>query len=283
MRVKVHDARACDLGEGPLWHPGRQQLFWFDINACRLLTRMAGGARHWTFDGPVSAAGWIDDDTLIVAGDRALMRFAISDGETAPLCDLEADRPETRSNDGRADPHGGFWISTMGRRAEPGAGAIWRYHRGEMRRLFGDLTIPNAICFSADGRLAHFTDTARAVICRVPLGEDGWPTGPATDWLDLGPRGLRPDGAVIDAAGNLWSAQYGAGRLACYAPDGTEIRTVSLPAKQPTCPAFGGPDLSVLYCTSAAQDMEGGAPQGQGSTFAVTGAGTGRPEPRVIP
>ena len=27
----VFDNRPCELGEGPLWHPERQQLFWFDI------------------------------------------------------------------------------------------------------------------------------------------------------------------------------------------------------------------------------------------------------------
>ena len=29
--VSVFDATTCQLGEGPLWHPERGQLFWFDI------------------------------------------------------------------------------------------------------------------------------------------------------------------------------------------------------------------------------------------------------------
>lgn len=282
MRVAIHDARDCSLGEGPLWHPLRKQLFWFDINAGCLLTTGDGGPAEWHFDGPVSAAGWVDADTLLIAGDRALLRFSISSGRTEPLCALEADRPETRSNDGRADPQGGFWISTMGRELEPGLGAIYRYHRGEMRRLFTDLTIPNAICFAPCSTLAYFTDTARAVIRRVALNEAGWPKEPASDWLDLGPDGLRPDGAVTDAEGNLWCAQYGAGRIACYDPEGHELRAITLPAVQPTCPAFGGADFDILYCTSAAQQMAPDAAPGQGATFAVSGAGRGRAEPRVI-
>ena len=106
----IFDDTRCELGEGPLWHPLRQQLFWFDILGKRLHTK----GQHWDFDDHVSAAGWIDHDTLIVASSRALMTFDIITGDTEHLCDLEADNPVTRSNDGRADPQGGFWIGTMG-------------------------------------------------------------------------------------------------------------------------------------------------------------------------
>ena len=56
----IFDDRPCSLGEGPLWHPTRGELFWFDINARTLLSK----AQCWTFDLSVSAAGWIDDATF---------------------------------------------------------------------------------------------------------------------------------------------------------------------------------------------------------------------------
>ena len=55
MSVTVHDDRACILGEGPLWHPERGQLFWFDIMGKCLMTRDADGPREWSFDRHVSA------------------------------------------------------------------------------------------------------------------------------------------------------------------------------------------------------------------------------------
>jgi sugar lactone lactonase YvrE len=39
----VFDDRRCELGEGPLWHPQRRQLFWFDILGKRLLSRTDSG------------------------------------------------------------------------------------------------------------------------------------------------------------------------------------------------------------------------------------------------
>ena len=60
-----------------------------------------------------------------------------------------------------------------------------------------------------------------------------------------------PDGSTIDADGYLWSTRWGAGQVVRFAPDGSVDRVLTLPAPQPTCPAFGGPDLDVLYVTSA--------------------------------
>ena len=281
MTAQVFDSRICALGEGPLWHPLRKQLFWFDILGKRLLTREAGKARHWSFQTHVSAAGWLGRDALLIASENGLFRFDLRDGAQRPVVALEADQPETRSNDGRADPWGGFWISTMGKKAEPGLGAIYRYHRGEMRRLSAPMTIPNAICFAPDKSCAYFADTADRRILRQPLARDtGWPVGRATPFVDLRAEGMNPDGAVIDAQGCLWNAQWGASRVACYSPAGVFLRAVALPAAQVSCPAFGGGDLSTLFATTGAKSARG---RHAGQTFAVRPGVVGLPECRVIP
>ena len=109
----VFDIRRCELGEGPLWHPERKQLYWFDIPGKRLLTQNDDGPQEWHFPGCVSAAGWIDRDTLMIASETALFRFNLETGSKRDIVALESDNPVTRSNDGRADPFGGFWIGTM--------------------------------------------------------------------------------------------------------------------------------------------------------------------------
>jgi sugar lactone lactonase YvrE len=120
----IFDTRACQLGEGPLWHPVREQLFWFDITGRRLLTRKGDSAQEWHFAEMVSAAGWCGPDELFIASETGLFRFDLDSGNRTLLCALEADNTATRSNDGRADPQGGFWIGTMGKTEGPGAGAI---------------------------------------------------------------------------------------------------------------------------------------------------------------
>ncbi|MEP1696072.1 MAG: SMP-30/gluconolactonase/LRE family protein, partial [Paracoccaceae bacterium] len=38
------DDRVCALGEGPMWHPLRKQLFWFDILGKKLLSQLDGAS-----------------------------------------------------------------------------------------------------------------------------------------------------------------------------------------------------------------------------------------------
>ncbi|WP_299623753.1 SMP-30/gluconolactonase/LRE family protein [uncultured Tateyamaria sp.] len=276
--MDVHSDTACELGEGPLWHPQRNTLFWFDILGSTLFCK-GETEEAWGFDEHVSAAGWVDQDTLLIASETGLWTFDIPTGEQEFLAGLESDTSATRSNDGRADPYGGFWIGTMGKEAEAYAGAIYRYYRGEVRRLFDRITIPNSICFAPDGRRAYYADTVSRRIKSVALDDEGWPTGKPSIFVDLREPELNPDGSVVDAEGNLWNAQWGAGRVACYAPDGTFLKAIDVPASQTTCPAFGGADLATMFVTSAAQGVD--ETQG-GMTFAAQIGVTGQREHQVI-
>ena len=285
MTATVFDDRACLLGEGALWHPRRQCLFWFDIMGKRLLTRAGERTQSWAFDRHVSAAGWVDDTTLLIATETDLACFDIETGATERIVALEADNPTTRSNDGRADPCGGFWIGTMGKQAEPKMGAVYRYYRGDVQRLRNGVTIPNAICFAPDGHTAYVADTADHIVWRIVLEPHGWPTGDWHIWLDHRKSGLNPDGAVVDAQGQFWCAEWGASRVACYAPNGALVHTVPLPAPHPTCPAFGGVDLSMLYITTARQGLtlaQMAAASLSGQTFQVTTQTQGQAEHRVV-
>ncbi len=285
MTASVFDSRSCLLGEGPLWHPLRKQLFWFDILNKKLMSMDASGPLSWSFDDYVSAAGWVDEHRLLVASATGLWRYDLTDDSKSLLCPLEKGNTKIRSNDGRADPWGGFWIGTMGINAAKGAGAIYRYYQGRLQQLYGGITISNAICFAPDRKFAYFTDTPTRQVMRVAMDRYGWPEGEPSVLVDLTQDALNPDGAVTDSAGNLWIAQWGAGRVVCYSPEGALLKTVALPAQQITCPAFGGDAFDRLFVTSAteglSQNVLRDAPK-QGMTFACDAGARGLAEPQVI-
>ncbi len=279
--MQVFDDTQCSLGEGPLWHPLRGQFFWFDINAHRLYSRTSDRQQVWQFNEYVSAAGWIDETRLMIASESALIALNLETDAREVICKLEADNPVTRSNDGRADPYGGFWIGTMGKNKEKEAGAIYRYYRGELRQLFAPWSIPNAICFAPDGGHAYFADTPKGRIWRQVLDSKGWPKGEPEPFLDLPSESYRPDGAVVDAAGNLWCAHYGHAKVTVHTPAGREVRALPVPGKRSTCPSFGGTDLRTLFVTTARQEMETPS-EDDGRTYCTEVDATGQKEHRVV-
>ncbi|MEL7114758.1 MAG: SMP-30/gluconolactonase/LRE family protein [Pseudomonadota bacterium] len=286
MQVEIFDDTPCELGEGPLWHPRQGQLFWFDILNNRLHSSDGETRLTRQFNQNVSAAGWTGEESLLIASESGLAEIDLPSGSQQEICPLEEDNPETRSNDGRADPMGGFWIGTMGKKAEKHAGSIYRYYRGELRRLYRKVTIPNGICFAPDGSRAYFTDTLMQRILVQDLDGAGWPKGTPQVFVDLRADRMNPDGAVTDRDGNLWSAHWGASAVFCFDLDGKVIHKVTLPARHTSCPAFGGAELSDLFVTTAREHLDDAAiekePQ-NGLTFVVRDLGAvGWPEPQVM-
>ena len=283
--VRTLPLAPAELYEGPLWHPERERLFVFSILDGTLQSVAADGSDRceWRLGERASAAGIIDRDRLLIATETGLWRLHLETGEKHPLVPLEADDPRTRSNDGRAAPDGAFWIGTMGLQAENALGALYRYDANDeppLTSLKRRVSIPNSTCFASDGSVAYFSDTAERVIRRVRL-ENGRPTGDWEPHIDLSADGLNPDGAVVDEENCLWCAMFGAGEVQRFSPDGERIGAVAVPAKQPTCPAFGGPDMRTLFVTSAWENMGDARGPDDGAVFAVETNARGRADPRV--
>ena len=67
-------------------------------------------------------------------------------------------------------------------------------------------------------------------------------------FVELDAPGAEPDGSIVDDEGALWNAQWGAGRVVRYLPDGRIDRIVRVPAPQPSCCVLRE---DTLYVTSA--------------------------------
>jgi sugar lactone lactonase YvrE len=285
FRVAI-DVR-CELGEGPIWHPERASLLWFDIEGQVLYEADPNGnaIRAHGFGEAVSAAALIDASSIGVASASGFYRVDLDTGERSLLAPLEANNPATRSNDGRVGPGGAFWVGTMGRLIENGAGALYRFSDGEFTQLQSGLTCPNCLAFSPDGTRAYFSDTFDHRILVFPLDPDtGAPTAEPDLFLDLSDEGIYPDGAVVDVEGCLWNAQWGTGRVARYRPDGSFERAIELPVSQPTCPAFGGANHQTLFVTTAWTDLSDDERANQplaGAVFSIDLDVAGLPEHRV--
>ena len=249
------------LGESPFWHPDEAALYWCDIHGSALhrYAPASGTHRQWNFDQHPGSMAPLPGGDLLMAFRDGLFRFSPESGERQRVARVPYDAAKQRFNDGKADPQGRFWVATLDEARKPEA-ALFRYADGRLDRMAGPASVGNGLGFSPDGRTLYWTDTTAHRIWAFDFdGSDGslsrqrtfaeFPI--KTPDQDLASYGGRPDGAAVDAEGAYWCAMYEGQRLLRFAPDGHLLRELPLPARCPTMPCFGGPDLRTLYVTTA--------------------------------
>nr|WP_314630265.1 SMP-30/gluconolactonase/LRE family protein [uncultured Janthinobacterium sp.] len=248
------------LGEGVRWCERSGRVFWTNIEGCQLhALELATGARQ-TWDMPERLACFAQtdrDDILLLGLASRLAWFDARSGAVTPLHTVEGDLPMTRLNDGRCDRQGRFVFGTLDER--PCRDAIASFYRLNLDLSLERLPLPaiaisNSICFSVDGTAMYFCDSMKKAIYRW----DDYLGGDASRVrvfavLDDGPGAA--DGATIDADDHLWSAQWGAGKVLRFAPDGSVERSVSLPVSQPSCVSLGGGAFDELFITTAQESL----------------------------
>ncbi|RWM10411.1 MAG: SMP-30/gluconolactonase/LRE family protein [Mesorhizobium sp.] len=286
-RVSVLSDHICQLGEGPSYDPGTDTLFWFDIVNGKLLEKpLAGALKIHDLGLMASAIAIIDDVRQLIATEKGLYVRDVATGKLTPHTPIEADNPATRSNDSRVHPCGAFWVGTMGKDEGKGAGAIYWFFKGELRRLYADITVSNSICFSEDGAVAYYTDTATGLLMRVACDPaNGLPTGEPKVFVDHRSQKGYVDGSVVDRDGVLWNAVWGGKAVKAYSPDGTLLREIQMLVTQPSCPAFVGQTADRIAVTSAwkgKDDKQRKLDPQAGMTFLLDIPVKGRFEPRVL-
>lgn len=282
------NAPASMLGEGPTYDPHTGTAWWFDIIGRKLYEYALASGNLTIHDLPVmgSVLARVDDKRQVIATETGLHLRHSATGEIELITPIEAENPVTRSNDGRVHPCGALWFGTMGKNAEKKAGAIYHVARGQVTKLFPDITIPNAICFSPDGSIAYYTDTMSGKLMRVTIDPaTALPTGTSEIFFDHrgGDGGL--DGAVCDKDGMVWNARWGAGCIDGYSPDGKRTISLKVPASQSSCPAFVGENAAQLLVTSAREGLSAealAADPDAGSTFLLDYQVKGRFEPDYV-
>ncbi len=256
------DPIICDvanrLGEGVLWDHRTQKLQWTDIeSACLWQWDMAAPpVRHDLPQRLCSFALTPDPEIYLGAFENGFARFSVAQSFFEMIAPITEVTPHLRMNDGRTDRSGKFWAGSMAERAGSPLGSLWRYDGGgQASAHLHDIRIPNSLCWNGAGDIMYFADSPRNIIWAYDFDPETGPVGEPRIFAQT-PPGIHPDGSCIDAEDCLWNAQWGAGQIVRYRPDGSVERRLSLPASQPSCVVFAGPDLDLLCITTARVDLD---------------------------
>jgi sugar lactone lactonase YvrE len=243
------------LGEGALWDVAEQALYWVDIKGRRVhrYDPRRDQDQQWPVAEDVGSLAVRAGGGLVLALRSGFHFFDPQTGRTTPAVEPEPERVENRFNDGKTDRQGRFWAGSMHNPETRPTGGLYRLDADlSCRRLIDGITVSNALCWSPDGRTMYHADTTRRTVWAWDSDPDAGEIANRRVFVTLSGDDGNPDGATVDAEGFVWLAHWDGWQLTRHDPTGRTERVVRLPVQRPTCPAFGGPDLAVLYVTSAA-------------------------------
>ncbi len=259
-RHRVAVPCGCVLGEAPIWDGRIATLHWVDING-EALWSWRPGAGDDAVSRPVGErVGFVqltpDPGRLILGLKSGVARFDVDGGQRPEVVLLpEPDRPANRLNDATSGPDGALYFGSMDDGEQGPTGAFYHWSDAGLSSFGGAATVTNGPAIDVGRRILYAADTGLGRVYRHALGPDGVP-GPGEPFVTFRPGDGHPDGLTVDAEGHLWVCHFGGARITRFSPDGAPVLIVPMPTPQVTKVAFGGPDLSTLYVTSAARDRD---------------------------
>ncbi len=254
IEVRCVTRASALLGEGPVWSPRTNTLYWVDIlmPSVHAYHAVDGSASEVRLGSMASIAIPKASGGLLIATPGGLMTLDLETKRTTPLCHPEAERPANRFNDGKCDRRGRFWVASMDMGTALNRGSLFRVDAdGSWRKMDTGFTVPNGLGWSPDDTRMYFIDTFRKVLFEYDFDLMSGSISNRRTLIDFTDADGRADGLTVDDEGCLWIAMWDGWHVVRYAPDGREIQRIRMPVPRPTSCCFGGRDLDTLYVTSA--------------------------------
>jgi sugar lactone lactonase YvrE len=239
-------ARNNDLcGEAPIWDATGKRLLWVDIGR-NLVYEHDGGAVRVLHRDLMASGLALNADGGLVFGGATGIHLLRPDGSARTIF------PGV-FNDILPDAQGRLYAGTLhwGTNGMEKTGKLYLIAGSCSRVVDEGIELANGLAFSPDDRTLYFADSARRVIYAYDVAASGSLSGRRVFVQVPGDEGI-PDGLTVDRDGFVWCAQWYGAQVVRYDPDGNVERRIPMPVRQVSSLIFGGPDLTDLYVTTAA-------------------------------
>lgn len=284
MEITRAEVPRCQVGEGPVWDVAEQAMYYIDILAKAVFRwdPASGAVKSWNVPDIVGSMALRDGGGAIVALGSGVHTLDFGTGAVEPLALLNPADPEVQLADGKVDRAGRFVFGTSHRTMKEPRGGLYSLEGGKLTQLDDDVFLGNGPCWSPDNRTLYHADSLRHLIYAYDYDIA---TGRASNrraFFDSSPWGPIPDGATVDADGNLWTAICEGGVVLCLSPEGKVLREIAFPTRIPASVMFFGPQLDRLFVPTIDPSFLGRQPAADdGYCFIIDGLGVrGLPEPR---
>jgi sugar lactone lactonase YvrE len=274
-KVDVEPVKKVYLGEGPHWDAKNQQLYFVDILDKAIHRYVPSTGQDFKVVIEEKGEGH-DSVSLVVPVENQPNKFVIGLGRSLRSIEWDGvsskiDSMKTlhvvddgnlggRFNDGKCDSSGRLWAGTMGYEPVPGdldekKGLLYKLDsNGQLTKHVDKIDIANGLAWSPDNSIFYYIDTFTYRVDAFDYDASAGTISNRRPAFDLKANNITgvPDGMCIDATGNLWVCVFAGQRILHVDPKvGKMIDYIEFPAVNITSCAFGGPNLDILYATSA--------------------------------
>ena len=275
----------CSVGEGPVWDQAEQALYYIDILEKRVFRWDPATAdlKAWDVPDIVGSMALRERGGAVVALGTGVHSLDFATGAVEPLALLDPPDPEVQLADGKVDRAGRFVFGTSHRTMTAPCGGLYSLAAdGALTQLDGDVFLGNGPCWSPDDRTLYHADSLRHLIYAYDYDLANGRAWNRRPFFDSSPWGPIPDGATVDAEGNLWTAICEGGVVLCVSPAGGVLREIAFPTRIPASVMFFGAELDRLFVPTIDPSFLGRqAALDDGYCFVIDGLGVrGLPEPR---
>lgn len=251
------DAKA-QLGEGALWHPTENKLYWVNIEGRTLHIYDPATRENSTFSVkervgtvvPVAKGGALvalQNGIHFINTQTGTLRFI-----THPITDSHI-----RFNDGKCDPSGRFWVGSMHLAFTEGVASLYRMDTDQtVHKMLEGVTVSNGIAWTKDRKTMYYVDSHLGRIDAFDYNDADGAIANRRTVVTVPAGDGSPDGIALDTEGKIWAALWGANAVGRFDPEtGQLLEKIEVPAPNVSSCAFGGKDLDTLYITTARGEL----------------------------
>jgi len=198
-----------------------------------------------------SGLGFLPDGRLLIVGmsERKLLRLDLEG--LSVIADLSSDC--TMINDMVTDARGRSYIGAHLEEDGEGGGIILVEPDGLHRIVATNMTMPNGLAITADGRTLIVNDLFANCMLAFDVVEDG-SLANRRIYADLGDRS--PDGLCLDSHGGAWIGLPFQGKFQRVEQGGRVTHEIDCADKWGIAPVLGGPDRGTLFLATAKVTLE---------------------------
>ena len=245
------------LGEGTLWVPSNNSIYFVDIKKKKILTLniKTNKKKIIKIDKEIGFLAHIKKDIFILGLQSELRIINLKNKETIRSIPIEEDIPLNRINDGKIDPKGRLWFGTMDNlERNIKNGSLYCLDKKlNIHKVDTKYCITNGPAFIDAENFLH-TDSRSKTIYKIKINKK-YKIVKKTKFLKFSKKDGSPDGMTIDSKKNIWVCHFGGACITVYNSRGKKIHKINFPAKNITNCIFGGLNNNDIFISTALKGM----------------------------